>query len=47
MLYQNIFQTYFVIFVALMYDTDTELVIFIQISKDIGLHRIKQDFGQG
>ena len=45
MLYQKIFQTYFVIFVALMYDT--ELVIFIQISKDIGLHRIKQDFGQG
>ena len=45
MLYQNIFQTYFVIFVALMYDT--ELVIFIQISKDIGLHRIKQDFGEG
>ena len=45
MLYQNIFQTYLVIFVVLMYDT--ELVIFIQISKDIGLHRIKQDFGQG
>ena len=45
MLYQNIFQTYFAIFVVLMYDT--ELVIFIQISKDIGLHRIKQDFGQG
>ena len=45
MLYQNIFQTYLVIFVVLMYDT--ELVIFIQISKDIGLHRIKQDFGKG